>query len=86
MAAATDEHSFASSYLELCKKQRLRPLPMICVTLPYSLDFTTDRVKMDDWKPILNSLSFDRTLRLVWRHGSRCLSSSRGPKSRGCII
>ncbi|XP_011494118.1 PREDICTED: centrosomal protein of 78 kDa [Ceratosolen solmsi marchali] len=65
MQATAEDHSFASSYMELCKKQRLRPLPMICVTLPYSLDFTTDRVKMDDWKPILNSLSFDRTLRSI---------------------
>lgn len=51
--------------MELCKQQRLRPLPVICVTLPNSLDFTTDRVKMDDWGPILNSLSLDRSLRSI---------------------
>ncbi|XP_031837427.1 uncharacterized protein LOC116429095 [Nomia melanderi] len=57
--------NFANSYMELCKQQRLRPLPVICVTLPHSLDFTTDRVKMDDWGPILNSLSLDRSLRSI---------------------
>lgn len=65
MQSKMAEHSFASQYLELCRQKRLRPLPMICVTLPHSLDFTTDRVKMDDWAPILNSLSLDRTLRFV---------------------
>lgn len=57
--------SFSSCYIELCKKRRLRPLPVICVTLPYSLDFTTDRVKMDDWNPILNALSLDHTLKSI---------------------
>lgn len=51
--------------MDLCKQQRLRPLPVISVTLPHSLDFATDRVKMDDWGPILNSLSLDRTLRSI---------------------
>lgn len=51
--------------MELCKQQRVRPLPVICVTLPHTLDFTTDRVKMDDWGPILNSLSLDRSLKTV---------------------
>ncbi|XP_032689168.1 protein Cep78 homolog [Odontomachus brunneus] len=60
--------NFASCYMELCKQQRLRPLPVICVTLPHSLDFTTDRVKMDDWGPILNSLSLDRSLRSISVH------------------
>lgn len=57
--------SFSSCYIELCKKRRLRPLPVICVTLPHSLDFTTDRVKMDDWNPILNALSLDNTLKSI---------------------
>ncbi|XP_024936356.1 centrosomal protein of 78 kDa [Cephus cinctus] len=57
--------SFATCYMDLCKQQRLRPLPVICVTLPHHLDFTTDRVKMDDWGPILNSLSLDRTLKSI---------------------
>ncbi|KAG7201946.1 hypothetical protein KM043_004651 [Ampulex compressa] len=57
--------NFASCYTELCKQQRLRPLPVICVTLPHSLDFTTDRVKMDDWGPILNSLSLDLCLKSI---------------------
>lgn len=61
--ATIAEHSFASCYVEHCRQQRVKPLPMICVGLPHSLDFTTDRVKMDDWTPILNSLSLDRTLR-----------------------
>ncbi|XP_072754207.1 uncharacterized protein [Anoplolepis gracilipes] len=60
--------NFASCYMELCKQQRLRPLPVICVTLPHSLDFTTDRVKMDDWGPILNSLSLDRSLKSISVH------------------
>lgn len=60
--------NFASCYMELCKQQRLRPLPVICVTLPHSLDFTTDRVKMDDWGPILNSISLDRSLRSISVH------------------
>ncbi|XP_026824222.1 centrosomal protein of 78 kDa-like [Ooceraea biroi] len=60
--------NFASCYMELCKQQRLRPLPVICVSLPYSLDFTTDRIKMDDWGPILNSLSLDRSLRAISVH------------------
>ncbi|CAB0037269.1 unnamed protein product [Trichogramma brassicae] len=37
------KNSFASCYMELCRQQRVRPLPMICVTLPHSLDFSTDR-------------------------------------------
>ncbi|XP_028982352.1 centrosomal protein of 78 kDa [Diachasma alloeum] len=57
--------NFATCYMELCRQQKLRPLPVICVTLPHSLDFTTDRVKMDDWGPILHSLSLDRTLKSV---------------------
>ena len=57
--------NFAGCYMELCKQQRVRPLPVICLTLPHSLDFTTDRVKMDDWGPILNSLSLDRSLKSV---------------------
>ncbi|XP_034934468.1 centrosomal protein of 78 kDa [Chelonus insularis] len=57
--------NFATCYVQLCKQQRVRPLPVICVTLPHSLDFTTDRVKMDDWGPILNSLSLDRSLKSV---------------------
>lgn len=57
--------SFSSCYAELCKRQKLRPLPVICVTLPHYLEFTTDRVKMDDWGPILNSLSLDRTLKSI---------------------
>ncbi|XP_011691473.1 PREDICTED: protein Cep78 homolog [Wasmannia auropunctata] len=60
--------NFASCYMELCKQQRLRPLPVICVTLPYNLDFTTDRIKMDDWGPILNSLSLDRSLKSISVH------------------
>ncbi|KAK1120629.1 hypothetical protein K0M31_012236 [Melipona bicolor] len=63
--AIPNSRNFANSYMELCKQQRLRPLPVICVTLPHSLDFTTDRVKMDDWGPILNSLSLDRSLRSI---------------------
>ncbi|XP_054005609.1 centrosomal protein of 78 kDa-like [Hylaeus anthracinus] len=57
--------NFATSYMELCKQHRLRPLPVICVALPHNLDFTTDRVKMDDWNPILNSLSLDRSLKSI---------------------
>ncbi|KAI4483020.1 hypothetical protein M0804_008075 [Polistes exclamans] len=57
--------NFTACYMELCKRYHLRPLPVICVTLPYSLDFTTDRIKMEDWRPILNSLSLDRTLRSI---------------------
>ncbi|XP_043257710.1 centrosomal protein of 78 kDa [Colletes gigas] len=57
--------NFANCYMELCKQQRLRPLPVICVALPHNLDFTTDRVKMDDWNPILNSLSLDRSLKSI---------------------
>ncbi|XP_043501419.1 centrosomal protein of 78 kDa-like [Polistes fuscatus] len=53
--------NFTACYMELCKRYHLRPLPIICVTLPYSLDFTTDRIKMEDWRPILNSLSLDRS-------------------------
>lgn len=60
--------NFASCYMELCKQQRLRPLPVICVTLPHILDFTTDRIKMDDWGPILNSLSLDRSLKSISVH------------------
>uniref|UniRef100_A0A0C9R3E2 Cep78 protein n=1 Tax=Fopius arisanus TaxID=64838 RepID=A0A0C9R3E2_9HYME len=56
---------FATCYMELCRQHKLRPLPVICVGLPHSLDFTTDRVKMDDWGPILNALSLDRTLKSV---------------------
>ncbi|KAL7302940.1 hypothetical protein TKK_0004167 [Trichogramma kaykai] len=62
------KNSFASCYMELCRQQRVRPLPMICVTLPHALDFSTDRVKMDDWTPILNSLSLDCTLRTISVH------------------
>ncbi|XP_015181436.1 PREDICTED: protein Cep78 homolog [Polistes dominula] len=57
--------NFTACYMELCKRYHLRPLPIICVTLPYSLDFTTDRIKMEDWRPILNSLSLDRSLRSI---------------------
>ncbi|KAK2584595.1 hypothetical protein KPH14_006953 [Odynerus spinipes] len=64
MAVPTGK-DFTACYMELCKKHHLRPLPVICVTLPHSLDFTTDRVKMEDWKPILNSLSLDRSLRSI---------------------
>lgn len=63
--AIPNGRNFANCYMELCKQQHLRPLPVICVTLPHSLDFTTDRVKMDDWGPILNSLSLDRSLRSI---------------------
>ncbi|XP_063990547.1 centrosomal protein of 78 kDa [Diachasmimorpha longicaudata] len=65
MRTPSDYQSFATCYMELCRQQKLRPLPIICVTLPHSLDFTTDRVKMDDWGPILHSLSLDRTLKSV---------------------
>uniref|UniRef100_A0A6V7M231 Centrosomal protein of 78 kDa n=1 Tax=Bracon brevicornis TaxID=1563983 RepID=A0A6V7M231_9HYME len=57
--------SFATCYMELCKEEKLRPLPAICVGLPHTLDLTTDRVKMDDWRPILNSLSLDTTLKSI---------------------
>nr|XP_012147887.1 PREDICTED: centrosomal protein of 78 kDa [Megachile rotundata] len=63
--AIPNSRNFANCYMELCRQQRLRPLPVICVTLPHCLDFTTDRVKMDDWSPILNSLSLDRSLRSI---------------------
>ncbi|XP_076658314.1 uncharacterized protein LOC143362219 [Halictus rubicundus] len=63
--AVPTSRNFANCYMELCKQQRLRPLPVICVTLPHNLDFTTDRVKMDDWGPILNSLALDRSLRSI---------------------
>ncbi|XP_020295536.1 centrosomal protein of 78 kDa-like [Pseudomyrmex gracilis] len=66
--AIPTSRNFASCYIELCKQQRLRPLPVICVTLPHSLDFTTDRVKIDDWGPILNSLSLDRSLKSISVH------------------
>lgn len=62
MASGSNRRAFASCYTELCKQQRLRPLPVINVGLPQSLDFATDRVKMDDWGPILHSLSLDQTL------------------------
>ncbi|XP_076177678.1 uncharacterized protein LOC143151984 [Ptiloglossa arizonensis] len=57
--------NFANCYMEMCKQLRLRPLPVICVALPHNLDFTTDRVKVDDWNPILNSLSLDRSLKTI---------------------
>ena len=57
--------NFSSCYMELCKKHRVRPLPAICVTLPHYLEFTTDRIKIDEWGPILNSLSVDRTLKSI---------------------
>ncbi|XP_076279349.1 uncharacterized protein LOC143208648 [Lasioglossum baleicum] len=63
--ALPTSRNFANCYMELCKQQRLRPLPVICVTLPHNLDFTTDRVKMDDWGPILNSLALDRSLKAI---------------------
>lgn len=59
------EHSFSTCYVDFCRKNRTRPLPIICVTLPNSLDFITDRIKLDDWKPILSSLSLDQTLKSV---------------------
>ncbi|XP_076244629.1 uncharacterized protein LOC143185480 [Calliopsis andreniformis] len=63
--AIPTSRNFANCYMELCKQQRLRPLPVICVTLPHSLDFATDRVKMDDWGPILNALTFDSSLKSI---------------------
>lgn len=69
--ASANGYSFSICYMELCRQQRIKPLPLICVSLPYRLEFTADRVKMDEWTPILSSLALDKVLRSIKIH-SRC--------------
>lgn len=51
--------------MELCRQAQQRPLPNVCVRLPSTLDIITDRVKLDDWGPILQALSLDRDLHSI---------------------
>ncbi|XP_063703842.1 protein Cep78 homolog [Culicoides brevitarsis] len=58
---------FHLRYLELCKNKNVLPLQEVkAKNKNYStLDFFADRVKLDDWSPILNALYYDTSLHYV---------------------
>lgn len=59
-------HNFMNCYSNLCQIQNTIPISGIKVNLPNKvLDFIGDRIKLDDWRPILKALSCDRSLHYV---------------------
>lgn len=59
-------HVFMNFYPYLCRLQNTIPNPNIKVdNSNKSLDFVGDRLKFDDWKPVLEAISNDRTLHFI---------------------
>lgn len=59
-------HSFMSSYPNLCRLQNTIPNPCIKINNSNNcLDFIADRLKLDDWKPVLEAISNDRSLHFI---------------------
>uniref|UniRef100_A0A1B6DH92 Centrosomal protein of 78 kDa n=2 Tax=Clastoptera arizonana TaxID=38151 RepID=A0A1B6DH92_9HEMI len=59
-------HSFVSFYSDLCQMKSIAPLPTIKKTLQKkALDIVGDRIKLNDWQPILKALGRDRSLHYI---------------------
>ncbi|KAG8283288.1 Centrosomal protein of 78 kDa [Homalodisca vitripennis] len=59
-------HNFMNSYPYLCRLQNLVPNPSIKIDCSnFVLDFFGDRLKLDDWKPVLEAISNDRSLHFI---------------------
>lgn len=55
-----------NSYPYLCRLQNTIPNPKIKVdSSNKTLDFIGDKLKFDDWKPVLEAISNDRSLHLI---------------------
>lgn len=55
-------------YTELCRRTNKSPLSIVRPAKPKNdtvLDFVTDRIKIDEWKPILNALRTDSSLHVI---------------------
>lgn len=55
-------------YSELCRRINSSPLSIVKPFKPKNetvLDFVTDRIKFDEWKPILNALRNDSSLHVI---------------------
>jgi centrosomal protein CEP78 len=59
-------HSFMEYYPNLCRLQNIIPNPYIKVNSSNNfLDFVGDRLKVDEWKPLLEAISNDRSLHFI---------------------
>uniref|UniRef100_A0A1B6GKY4 Centrosomal protein of 78 kDa n=1 Tax=Cuerna arida TaxID=1464854 RepID=A0A1B6GKY4_9HEMI len=59
-------HNFMNSYPYLCRLQNLVPNPSIKIDSSiFVLDFFGDRLKVEDWKPVLEAISNDRSLHFI---------------------
>ncbi|XP_060517627.1 protein Cep78 homolog [Cylas formicarius] len=55
-------------YSELCRRLNIHPSPFVKPAKPKSqtvLDFTADRLKVEDWNPIINALRQDTSLHVI---------------------
>ncbi|XP_049826930.1 centrosomal protein of 78 kDa-like [Schistocerca gregaria] len=58
--------NFFSVYDELCRKRKMMPLRNVKEhAWRKSIDFYTDRIKCDEWIPIIEAISTDRSLHFV---------------------
>lgn len=59
-------HVFHRKYVQSCKEFGLVPLQAVKTEIrKNSLDFNVDKIKFDEWQPILNALRLDRSLHYV---------------------
>ncbi|RUS82868.1 hypothetical protein EGW08_009390, partial [Elysia chlorotica] len=57
---------FESHYENLCALQDSAPLPAVTAHLSQALlDLNGDRVRLNDWQPIINTLRINKSLQLV---------------------
>ncbi|PSN55506.1 hypothetical protein C0J52_02586 [Blattella germanica] len=66
-------HKFSFCYEDICKLQNRVPLPCVKAHLKKNiLDFNCDRVTYDEWGPILNAISLDRSLDFIGIRSTHC--------------
>ncbi|XP_069687965.1 centrosomal protein of 78 kDa isoform X2 [Periplaneta americana] len=67
--------TFSLCYEDICRIQNRMPLPLVMVHLKKNiLDFNGDRITYEEWGPILNALSLDRSLHFI---GIRSIRSAK---------
>lgn len=76
-----NSRKFSLCYEDLCRIQNQRPLPSVKAHLEKNiLNFNGDLITCEEWGPILNALSLDRSLQFIAVHSRLCA------KPGGCLI
>ncbi|KAG8229277.1 hypothetical protein J437_LFUL009638, partial [Ladona fulva] len=82
----TSRHSFSERYQELCERYRQIPLSGVKNHLSKGvLDLSVDRLKAEDWRPLLEALYIDRELHKICvrsRYPARKVLESRDTQQK----